>query len=423
MTRAARRWASTSGPSASRLPCSILFEDLHWADEGTLRWLDAVHPILSESQVFVVATSRPSLLETRPRWGEGLSHHVRLSLAPLTRRESRQLVQQILRRVEQLPDELVELVIDSAEGNPFYIEELVTWLIDAGVVVRGDPDWWVVDELVRTVAVPSTLKGVLQARLDALSMEERNLLQRASVVGRVFWDEAVAHLDDAVGEQLADATRERGSLEHLRRRELLLQREVSAFASSREFLFKHALLRDVAYDGVLRAHRERYHQRAATWLAETSAAVGREDEYAAVIAEHYEKARDPEAATWYLRAGQQAASVYALSEAQRMLDSALALVDRGPTAAVRHPGGPRAVARPHRRPHGPAAGPRRDGRESRTSSTPARAVQLQLALSRWQFMHSDYALASDTPRVRRSCPSPCISERCRPRRCSGSARR
>ena len=91
-----------------------------------------------QSQVFVVATSRPSLLEKHPRWGEGLSHHVRLSLAPLTRRESRQLVQQILRRVEQLPDELVELVIDSAEGNPFYIEELVTWLIDAGVVVRGE---------------------------------------------------------------------------------------------------------------------------------------------------------------------------------------------------------------------------------------------------------------------------------------------
>ena len=103
----------------------------------------------------------------------------------------------------------------------------------------------------------------------------------------------------------------------------MLQREVSQFASAREFLFKHALLRDVAYDGVLRAHRERYHQRAATWLAETSAAVGRADEYAAVIAEHFERAHDPAAAIWYLRAGTRAASVYALTEATRMLDSAL----------------------------------------------------------------------------------------------------
>ena len=77
---------------SQKAPVSIMLEDLHWADEGTLRWLDAAHPLLAETQVFVVATSRPSLLETHPRWGEGLAHHVRLSLAPLTRRESRQLV-------------------------------------------------------------------------------------------------------------------------------------------------------------------------------------------------------------------------------------------------------------------------------------------------------------------------------------------
>ncbi len=304
-----------------RTPVLMLLEDLHWADEGTLRWLDAVAPVLAQSQVLVVATARPTFLETHPRWGEGLAHHGRLDLAPLSRRESRELVHQILRHVDELPTDLVEMVIDSAEGNPFYLEELVTWLIDAGVVVRSEPHWFVVDELIRTVAVPSTLKGVLQARLDALSLEERNLLQRASVVGRVFWDLAVAHLDDdSHDEGLA-----RTHLDNLRRRELLLQREVSRFASAREFLFKHALLRDVAYDGVLRAHRERYHRRAAAWLVETSAAVGRQDEYAAMVAEHYERARDPEAAPWYLRASAQAVSVYANAEATRMLDRALDL--------------------------------------------------------------------------------------------------
>ncbi len=308
---------------SDQAPVVMLLEDLHWADEGSLRWLDAVAPVLAEAQVLVVATSRPSLLERHPRWGEGLTQHVRLSLTPLSRRESRELVRQILRHVERVPDELVGLVIDNAEGNPFYIEELVTWLIDAGVITRSEPHWLVHEELVRTVAVPSTLKGVLQSRLDALTLDERNLLQRASVVGRVFWDLAVAHLDDQPA--AADGSSSSSSLEHLRRRELLLQREVSRFASAREFLFKHALLRDVAYDGVLRAHRERYHRRAADWLAETSAAVGRQDEYAAIIAEHYERARDPAAAGWYLRAGAQAAGVYALTEARRMLDSALEL--------------------------------------------------------------------------------------------------
>ena len=116
-----------------------------------------------------------------------------------------------LRHADRLPDALVELVVGSAEGNPFYIEELVTWLVDAGVVVRGDPHWLVVDELIRAVAVPSTLRGVLQSRLDALGHEERHLLQRASVVGRVFWDRAVAHLEGAADDSVAQA-----SLDHLR---------------------------------------------------------------------------------------------------------------------------------------------------------------------------------------------------------------
>ena len=371
---------------SQRAPVVMLLEDLHWTDEGTLRWLDAVDQALGSTRVFVVATARPSLLDSHPHWGEGLSHHDRLTLAPLTRRESRSLVRQILARVRDLPDDLVELVIDSAEGNPFYIEELVTWLLDAGVVVRGETQWAVEAELVRTVAVPSTLKGVLQARLDALSLEERNLLQRASVVGRVFWDDAVAQLDDGLGD-------EQDHLASLRRRELLLERAVSVFASSREYLFKHALLRDVAYDGVLRAHRERYHRRAAAWLVETSAAVGRQDEYAAIIAEHYEKAHDPAAAPWYLRAGRQAASVYALSEASRMFASALALApedDPGLRLDI-------LVARDEVNDRiGDLEAQQRDLEEMDALADRVdvpRHVQLLMASSRFQFKGSDYAAA------------------------------
>jgi class 3 adenylate cyclase/tetratricopeptide (TPR) repeat protein len=310
---------------STRNPVVVLLEDLHWADDGSLRWLDVADAYLANAQVLVVATARPSLFEERPRWGEGLDHHMRLPLDTLSRRESRLLLQQLLQHVEQPPTELLDLVIASAEGNPFYIEELVTWLIDAGVIVKDEPMWRVERDLVGSVLVPSTLRGVLQARLDALSTEERGLLQRASVVGRVFWDEAVDSL--ATSDAGDDVTR---TLDGLRSRELVFEREVSSFDSAREFLFKHALLRDVAYDGVLRKHRQRYHARAATWLSEVSARSGRQDEYAALIAEHYDRAGDPAAGEWYFRAGKQALSVYALAEADQLLGRALGLVTEDP---------------------------------------------------------------------------------------------
>jgi class 3 adenylate cyclase/tetratricopeptide (TPR) repeat protein len=301
-------------------PVVILLEDIHWADDASLRWLDAADRVLHDCQVHVVATARPTLLEDRPHWGEGLAHHSRLNLEPLSRRESRELLGQILRRVESPPESLVALVIDTAEGNPFYIEELVTWLVDAGVIVRGDDVWHVVEQLVETVVVPSTLRGILQARLDSLSVAERTVLQRASVVGRVFWDEAVANLDTSATPREAAQV-----LEELRRQELVFEREVSTFESAREFLFKHALLRDVAYEGVLRTHRERYHRLAGLWLAGVSERTGRGREYAALIADHFDRARAPEASTWYLQAGLQAASVYALEEAVRLLRRGLEL--------------------------------------------------------------------------------------------------
>lgn len=313
---------------AEQSPVVVLLEDIHWADEGTLRWLDAAAPYLADSPVLVVATARPTLLERRPRWGEGLSHHERLDLGPLSRRESRELVRLILHRVRDLPDEVVTLVVDGAEGNPFYLEELVNWLLDSGIVVRGTgdapdaSDWSVAVDLVGTRAVPSTLKGVLQARLDALGHDERRLLQRASVVGRVFWEQAL--LSDRPGRPGAEEVA--ALLDGLRRRDVLLEREVSRFTGSREFVFKHALLRDVAYDSVLRAHRERYHLEVGEWMVEAAARSDRDDLLAGIVAGHLEQAHDPRAAAYYLRAGDRAARVYALEEARQLLDRAHRLV-------------------------------------------------------------------------------------------------
>jgi class 3 adenylate cyclase/tetratricopeptide (TPR) repeat protein len=385
--------ASYFAGKARQEPVVILLEDLHWADDGSLRWLDAADAHLRTSRVLVVATARPTLLEERPRWSEGLDHHVHLHLNPLSRRQSRALLAQIFRHVDHVPDRLVELVIDSAEGNPFYLEELVTWLIDSGVVVKGEPTWHVVAELVGTLVVPSTLRGVLQARLDGLSAPERTLLQRASVLGRVFWDDAVQRLGTARGDSGAGSDHDVGlpaTLEHLRSRELVLEREISAFEEAREFLFKHALLRDVAYEGVLRVHRQHYHRLAAGWLAEMSARSGRSQEYAALVAHHYDEASAPEAAEWYLRAGRRATDVYALDEATRLLARCLDLAVDDPVLRFDALRLREAVLDRI----GDRAGQLRDLTEMQAllqdDDDPGRRVALALAEARYAFTVSEY---------------------------------
>jgi class 3 adenylate cyclase/tetratricopeptide (TPR) repeat protein len=323
--RAAAHLAEYFARLAADSPVVVLLEDLHWADDTSLDWLDQLNPSVADRPLLVVATARPSMFEHRPHWGEGLEYHTRVHLEPLTRRESRRLLAEILQRADHMPEELVDLVVTAAEGNPFYIEELVKWLVEEGVIDTADPTWVVHEDRLRTVRVPPTLKGVLQARLDALATEERLLLQQASVIGRVFWDDAVVHLGEARAVPVHPASPSE-VLDRLRRREVIYQRERSSFERTSEFVFKHALLRDVTYESVLRSQRRTYHSLAAQWLEDVTERRRRADEYAAAIAEHYEQAgEDGLAARWYVRAGTQASRRYANGEAARLLDRAVEL--------------------------------------------------------------------------------------------------
>ncbi|WP_426567020.1 ATP-binding protein [Angustibacter sp. McL0619] len=377
---------------ATTAPVIILLEDLHWADDGSLRWLDAADVRLRAAPVLVVATARPSLLEVRPHWGEGLDQHSRIGLEPLSRRHSRQLVGELLQKVDEVPEEVVRLVVDSAEGNPFYIEELVTWLIDARVIVPGPDRWSAAAERIGSLAVPSTLKGVLQSRLDALSGPERRVLQRASVIGRVFWDDAVRRLGGGPDNSVSEADTAQ-NLERLRRRELVFERELSAFDRTHEFLFKHALFRDVAYDSVLRSQRAAYHGLVARWLVDVCERNQRADEFAALVAEHYDQAGDPACTQWYLRAGAQASSVHALAEATRLLSRGLQTVREGQSAprfdllALRQQVHDRQGAREQQLADLTAMG------ESIPSDDIGREVRWLLARSAWAFARSDYGQA------------------------------
>jgi predicted ATPase len=162
--------------------------------------------------------------------------------------------------------------------------------IEDGAIIKHGDEWEVVPDRLPTIRVPSTLVGVLQARIDVLTVAEKSVLNRAAVVGRTFWDRAVAAIDDIDNPGEGEVER---SLSLLRNRELIYRKETSSFEGATEHTFKHAVLRDVAYQSVLRQLRKKYHVRAAEWLRSVVEANGRADEFAAIIAEHYDTADEP----------------------------------------------------------------------------------------------------------------------------------
>jgi class 3 adenylate cyclase/tetratricopeptide (TPR) repeat protein len=289
-------------------PVVVLLEDIHWADDISLDLVLHLAATLPAAPLLVVAVARPVFFERRPGWGEGETAFRKITLAPLSRRASRMLVEEILQRVDDLPDALRDLIVDAAEGNPYYVEEMVKMLIDQGVIERvtsgerrllwsdemtseDSPNsslvtrhssletWLVRADRLEGLKVPPTLTGLLQARLDGLPRPEREVLQRASVVGRLFWDDCVAELMETEREAVEP------TLQAVRGRELIFRREHSAFAHAGEYIFKHALLRDVAYETVLLKHRAAFHGKVARWLEDH--AGERRDEYLGLIAEHY----------------------------------------------------------------------------------------------------------------------------------------
>jgi predicted ATPase/class 3 adenylate cyclase len=305
------------------MPVVVLLDDLHWADEGSLDFVNHLTQSCADLPVFLLCLTRPALYERRPLWGSGRSEHLRVDLAPLSKRGTRELIQALLGRLETVPAALRDLLASSAEGNPYFVEELIGMLIDDGVIVTSSEPWRVVGDKLLDVRVPSTLAGVLQARIDSLPPDEKSALQQASVIGHVFWDEALQRIAPSAG----------AALEGLTRRELAYGRETSAFEGTREFVFKHHVLHQVAYQGVLKQSRREHHRLTADWLVVRSG--DRASEYFGLIAEHYERAGDVDNALTYLRkAGEDAARSYVNAAALDYLGRALALV-REEDAATR----------------------------------------------------------------------------------------
>jgi class 3 adenylate cyclase len=264
-------WRALLGSLARRSPVVAVVEDLHWADPTMLDVLDELAE-RGDGPILFLCTARPDLLRSRPEWGGGRRGFSALPLDPLTAEESDRLVSHLL-DLDALPESLRSRMLARAEGNPFFVEEIVRQLVDEGILGR---DGGTIDD----VEIPDSVQAVILARLDLLSPEERRVAQRAAVVGRAFWDGAVASIAGVADVDTALTT--------LRRREFVLERLSSSIAGQREFVFKHVLIRDVAYESLPRRERARAHADAAAWIEQASGE--RAGELSELLAHHYDSA-------------------------------------------------------------------------------------------------------------------------------------
>ncbi len=307
-------------------PVVLLLDDIHWADSGSLDLIEYLAKLEITLPVFILCATRPTLDESHPGWGSNFPLCTAITITSLDLDASRELVSEILQNVSDLPYDLVETVAKNAEGNPFYLEELIKVLIEDGVIVKGNDMWQIVPHRVTQLRVPATLTGVLQARLDRLPTTENEVLERAAVIGRTFWDTAVAAIHGAEpSPALTGGEAVHSALRALRNKELVFSHQPSAFASAEEFIFKHTILREVTYERVLKAKRKLYHRMAAEWLIQQSGE--RIDEYLGLIAQHYELAGDTAHAVEFLeRAADKSMRLSAYREALSASERALAIL-------------------------------------------------------------------------------------------------
>ena len=301
---------------AEERPLVLVFEDLHWADDALLDFVDHLVDRASGVPVLVLATARPELLSRRADWGGGKVNSSTILLSPLSEDETASLLHALLGR-SAIDAGLQTRLLEHAGGNPLYAEEFTRMLTSRpGAVV-----------------LPETVQGIIAARLDTLPPEEKELLQRAAVFGRVFW----------LGALGAERWTLEERLHSLGRKEFVTRNRRTSVAGEDEYMFRHALVRDVAYEQIPRAARTDMHLAAAEWME----SLGRADDHAEMLAHHYlsalEYAEAAEAnvapfaeaartALW--RAGDRSLALHALRQAAHFYERALELSDEPPPRLV-----------------------------------------------------------------------------------------
>ena len=282
-------------------PTMLVFEDIHWADSSLLDLIEVLTVRTQEVPVLFVALTRPELFTSRPAWGGGLISATSLALDPLPERDAEHLAAQLL--AGRIEGDYAERLAAAAEGNPLFIEELAAVVVER---TAGEAD-----------ELPTTIRSILAARLDALEPDERAILLDAAVVGKIFWRGALERIERrSVGlSVLLGALQERG----------LIRREaVSRIQGDEQYTFKHGLLRQVAYATVPRALRRERHATVARFLEETTTATG---ESAATLAFHWREAADVErAVSYFVQAADYAGRGWAKERAVGLYNEAFQLL-------------------------------------------------------------------------------------------------
>ena len=245
---------------AEQRPLVLVLEDLHWADEGLLDFVDELVDWLSGVPLLVVCSARPELLERRRGWGGGKLNASTLGLSPLSEDQTALLISHVLER-SLVPAEIQQALLERSEGNPLYAEQFAQLYLE-----RGSAE---------NLPLPETLQGIVAARLDGLSAEEKAVLQHAAVIGKVFWTGALRRNGEAIP-----------LLHSLERKGFLTRQRRTSVEGEGEWAFAHMLLRDVAYGQIPRAERARKHRAAAEWME----SLGRSEDHAELLAFHWSSA-------------------------------------------------------------------------------------------------------------------------------------
>ena len=298
--RAARRFVELL---AADQPTVLLFEDIHWAGSGTFDLVEMLASRVRDVPLLLLALARPDLQHARPGWGGGMPAYTALSLQALDDESAAELALQLLgAEVEAATSRVVE----TAEGNPLFIEELA-----ASVAERSPAS---------AAPLPTTIRELISARLDALPPSERTVLLDAAVVGKLFWLGALESLDGSVGDlpELLDS---------LEARDLVRREPLSWIEGDEQYTFKHVMIREVAYATLPRTSRRELHAAVARFLEE---ATGDAAATATALAEHWREAGDAERALEYIElAGDQAAGGWAKDEAAALYAQGLELLPDG----------------------------------------------------------------------------------------------
>jgi class 3 adenylate cyclase len=287
---------------AEEQPTVLIFEDIHWADAGMLDLLEVLASRVRDVPLLLLALARPDLLERRQSWGGGLPGFTALPVEPLSDEHAKELAAQVLLQMQKSGQQSGEIGL-VGEGNPLFIEELAASVAEHAKATAAE--------------LPTTIRAIVSARLDALPPGERSVLLDAAVVGKVFWTGALERMSSGQLD-LAEL------LDSLEGRDLIRREPVSRLRGDQQFSFKHDLIRDAAYATLPRPQRRKRHAEVAAFLEETTSET---PAAASALAQHWREAgEDRRAADYLVIAGDQAGRGWAKEEAVGLYQQALDLI-------------------------------------------------------------------------------------------------